>query len=377
MNKFVSKLRALENVVKERFDPWAEDNLIRSSSPGINWIFGKTHGLPRGYSIVSWGEQKAGKSILFYDLAGQVHKKWPDAIVIKVDSEFRDQGQLDEIHAAAYGIDLDRFIVIQSNSAVEVFDTLNHKVLPMLQDGAMIPLMGMDSINMLLGRKTEATESLGKFTIGDHAQTLQIGLQSIRGMLFKYRILLYLTAHARDEMDQVEVMRGNKKKMGAANAVKHLCEFCLNVERNRSKSGNQDELENKLVDESKLDMSDDAERTGHKIRFWLQSNTIGASNRVAEVTFDYQKGFINQHEEIFRLGKNWGIFERVNAQTWRIGSEEFRGKATLLEALKTRVDLQQYVIKGLQAREATAGTIVISSEQAEKEFDDLDNLKDE
>ena len=368
MNKFAAKLRKLENAVTERFDIWAPENLIKSSSPGINWLFGKNHGLPLGYTTLSWGEQKAGKSILFYDLVGQMHKKWPDAIAIKFDTEFRDDGQLDEAHAAAYGIDLDRYIVFQTNKPEKVFDLINNEVQAIIQDGGNVKLMGIDSISVLMGRRTAVQKSVGNFQIGDHAMTLQIGLQSIREMLFKHRIHLYLTAHARDEMDQTEIMRGNKKKPAAAMAVKHLCEFILNVERNNTKTGNTDELDNKFIDETKLDMTDDAERTGHKIRLWLSGNTLGPANRVAETTFDYTRGFVNQHEEIFRMGKNWGCIERVNAQTYKIGNEEFRGKPAILNALKDRKDLQQVILSALLEREKTVGTIAIPDHEAETEF---------
>jgi RecA/RadA recombinase len=376
MNKFVAKMRELKNAVKDRYDPWSVENTIRSSCPSVNWMFGKTHAIPLGYTILSWGEQKAGKSVLGYDLAGQTHKKWDDAIVIKFDTEFRDIGQLDEEHAQAYGIDLDRWMVFQTNQPVDLFDTINKEIAALIDDGANIKMIIIDSISNLMGRKTAEQESLAQFQIGDHAQTLQIGFQSIRQMLFKNRILLYLTAHARDEMDRIEVMRGNKKKPAAANAVKHLCEFIVNVERNNTKDGYKDELDNQLVDESKKDMSDDSERTGHKIRFWMQGNTIGPANRVAEATFDYNKGFINQHEEIFRLGKNWGVFQRISAQIWKIGSEEFRGKPAVLEALKTRTDLQQFVLKSLQEREKTVGNVIVSDAQAQAEFDNIDNTND-
>ena len=372
MNKFAAKLRKLENAVTERFDVWASDNLLRSSSPGVNWLWGKNHGIPLGYTTLAWGEQKAGKSVLFYDLVGQMHQKWKDSIAIKFDTEFRDDGQLDEAHAAAYGIDLDRYIVFQTNKPEKVFDLVNNEVLSIIQDGGNVKLIGIDSISMLMGRRTAVQKSVSNFQIGDHAMTLQIGLQSIREMLFKQRIHLYLTAHARDEMDQAEIMRGNKKKPAAAMAVKHLCEFILNVERNVTKTGNVDELDNKLVDETKLDMSegkDNAERTGHKIRFFLGGNTLGPANRQAEATFDYTKGFINQHEEVFKLGRNWGVIERPNAKVYKIGSEEFNGKPATLNALITRPDLQKLVLAGLLEREKTTGTIAIPDHIAEQQFD--------
>ena len=375
-NKFAAKLRKLEDAVISRCDVWAPGNLIKSSSPGVNWLWGKSHGIPLGYTTLAWGEQKAGKSVLFYDLAGQVHNKWPDALVIKFDTEFRDDGQLDEEHAKAYGIDLDRFITYQTNSPVGVFDKIKNDVSTLLQEGADVKLIGIDSISMLMGRRTAEQESVGDFQIGDHAITLQIGLQSIKSILFKNKIHLYLTAHARDEMDKFEIMRGNKKKPAAANAVKHLCEFIVNVERNVTKTGGQDELEQKLVDESKLDMSDDAERTGHKIRFWMQGNTLGPANRVAEATFDYQKGFVNQHEELFRLGKNWGVIGRISSVIYKIGNEEFRGKPATLQAIASRKDLQQIIMAGLLEREKTVGVINIPAEEVGKQIKSLEEDAD-
>jgi RecA/RadA recombinase len=373
LNKYAARLRKLENAVVERYDVWAPENLLRSSSFGLNWMFGKNHGIPLGYTTLAWGEQKAGKSILGYDLIGDMHKRWPDSLAIKFDTEFRDDGQLDEDHARAYGIDMDRYIPYQTNKPEKVFDLINNDVQEIIQDGGNVKLIIIDSISMLMGRRTAVQKSVGDYQIGDHAMTLQIGLQSIREMLFKKRIHLYLTAHARDEMDRLEIMRGNKKKPAAAMAVKHLCEFVLNVERNTTAKGNLDWLGNKLVDESKVDMSgskdNSFERTGHKIKFWLQGNSLGPANRVAEATFDYSKGFINVNEEILRIGFNWGVIERLNKQSWRIGTEEFRGTPAILQALAERPDLQKTVMGSLLEREKTIGTTVISDHEAEKEFD--------
>ena len=94
----------------------------------------------------------------------------------------------------------------------------------------------------------------------------------------------------------------------------------------------------------------------------MGGNTLGPANRQAEATFDYVKGFINQHEEVFKLGKNWGIIERPNKLTYKIGSEEFTGKPATLNALATRPDLQKIVLAGLIEREKTAGSTIIPAD---------------
>ena len=368
VNKFAEKLRKIESAVKEQFDPWAESNLIRSSSPALNWVFGKTHGLPLGYTTLAWGQKKAGKSVVFLDLVGQVHKKWPQALCVKFDTEFRGDGQLTPELEQEYGIDHDRLVTLQTNQASGVFDVINNEIKDVLASGADIKLIGIDSISNILGRKTATQESVNNFQIGDHAQTMQIGLQSIRELIFRNRIHLYLAAHARQEMDRIQIMRGNIQKAAAATAVMHLCEFILNIERNETRQGGKDELENELQDDSKPDMVDakGAARTGHKIRFWMQGSTFSDADRQGEATFDYRHGFVNQHEEVFKIGKAWDCIERVSNVSWKIGDELFSGKANLLEQLKARPELQKTVIEAIMRREKEQGVTISRKERLAK-----------
>ena len=62
MNKWVAKLGKMTDVVLERKDVFA--HTIKTPSPSVNFIFGRTHGLPMGYSCVLYGPPKGGKSVL-------------------------------------------------------------------------------------------------------------------------------------------------------------------------------------------------------------------------------------------------------------------------------------------------------------------------
>lgn len=368
MNKYVARLRKMEGAITERFDPWQPSNLIKSSSPGVNWLYGNNHGFPRGFTTLLWGEQKSGKSLLSYDWIGQIHKSDPEALAIKFDTEYRDDAQLTPESAAMFGIDLERYIPVQNNDPT-IFDEIKDTIASVNQDGGKVRIIVIDSVNAILGRREADQESVTQHQIGDNAATLQVSLKAIRKTIHDQRIALILTAHARDEMDQLEIKRGNKKKVGVANAVKHNCEFFLNVSRNRNKDGKKDLLDQELVDNSKKDMEDDAELTGHRIKVWMQANTMGVDNRVAEFTFDYKRGIVNTHEEVFKLGLKWGIIKRPNLQTYAVGSDSFRGLATCLEALKTRPDLQKMILAQLIEREKVAGVTVISAEKAQEEFE--------
>lgn len=124
VSKWMKELRKLDGAVQERVNPYRQDNLIKSSSPSLNWMFGHGHGLPFGQGIMLWGEPKSGKSLVTYDLIAALHRDYPDAIAVKFDTEFRDDAQLTDEEAELWGIDLDRYQPIQTNRASEVFDQI-------------------------------------------------------------------------------------------------------------------------------------------------------------------------------------------------------------------------------------------------------------
>ena len=77
----------------------------------------------------------------------------------------------------------------------------------------------------------------------------------------------------------------------------------------------------------------------------MEKNSIGTAGRTALITLDYKKGFINQHEEIFALGKDCGIFERPNNQTFIYEGVSYRGKNAMANAIKEDPDLGQRIVE--------------------------------
>jgi len=98
-------------------------------------------------------------------------------------------------------------------------------------------------------------------------------------------------------------------------------------------------------------MVDGGEQTGHKVRLWMQDSSLGSKNRMAEFTLDYKRGIVNQHEEVFRLGLNWGVIKRPSKGVYVIGEQKFAGKPATLEALASSVELQQFILTELKRLE--------------------------
>jgi RecA/RadA recombinase len=364
-NKWLTKLRNLEGVVKNDYDRFT--NVIRTPSPSVNFIFGNTHGLPLGYSVLLWGPPGGGKSLLTNATIGQLHRSDPEAIVVKFDTEFRSDGQLTPEIAESFGVDLDRLIVFEANRPGEVFDTFSDKIGALVADGAPIKLAIIDSINGIQGRREAESDSVENYTIGDHAQTVQIGMKRILPIQRRHNIALIVTAQQRAEMDMLEQKRGNKTKAAVSFGVQHHCEYFIHVERNKNKKGRVDALGRSFEDESKKDISDSADITGHKVTVWMQKSSVGVAGRTGEFTLDYKRGVINQHEEVFDLGVRWGLIERPNQATYIVNGLKFNGKPACLKALEESAELQAYIVKGLlQAeKEKRIITEVAASEVSE------------
>lgn len=362
-NKWTKRLKKLEGYVQDDADPF--QNVIRSPSPSVNFIFGNTHGLPRGYSMLLWGPPGGGKSLLTNSIIGQLHRDDPEALVIKFDTEFRDNGQVTEETAKAFGIDKDRYIPYQVNKATQVFDRIDGEIQEMCKEGAKVGLIIIDSINGIQGRRESNSESIEQMTIGDHAQTVQIGLKKILPTQRQNKISLIVIAQQRSELDMWEVKKGNKTKAAVSHGTQHHCEYFVHVEKNTTKAGRTDALDKTFEDNSKKDLTDSADQTGHKVKVWMQKSSFGGAGRSAEFTLDYKRGIINQHEEVFALGNRWGIIERPNARTYIVNGKSFGSKADCLKGLEKSVELQKFVVAGLMAAENRIAKEIADAEEAE------------
>ena len=345
----MSQLLKLEGAVTERRN--IHSTVIGTKSPSFNFIFGNGQGLPFGYSLVLYGPPKGGKTIIANAMIAQLHADYPDAVAIKFDTEMREEGQMSEVIAKQWGIDLERYICYSVNSPALVFDRISTEVADLCQKGLNIRLIIIDSITGIMGRRAMNADTILTQQIGDNALTLQEGLKQILPVQRKYGIALVLTAQVRAELDPLEQKRGNKTRMAAAFGIQHFAEYFCSVEANRNKDSRSDLLGNELVDATLKDLDNREERTGHHIRFCMKDSSMGPKGRCGELTFDYHKGIINTFEEVFLLGANRGIIERPNQVTYEFGGHKWSGKATTIQAIRDDSDLRRAIIDELRKRD--------------------------
>jgi hypothetical protein len=66
---------------------------------------------------------------------------------------------------------------------------------------------------------------------------------------------------------------------------------------------------------------------------------------------DYQKGIINQHEEVFFLGKNTGVI-KLQGQTYSFGSYSVRGQAAFAALIKDNPKLYEAILEEVKKLDA-------------------------
>lgn len=348
-SKWMTKLAKLDGAVLERCNPFHD--VVRTPSPSVNFIFGGGWGLPRSYSMVLYGPPKAGKTILVNSMIGQLHHDDPEAIAVKYDTEMREQGQNTDAQMKLWGIDPDRYMAYMVNEPGSIFDKIEHDLAGMIDEGAPIKLVIIDSITGIQGRRAGNADSVNQMQIGDHALTIQDGLKRIIPTLRRKKIALVMTVHIRAEMDMAEQMRGKKFKMAGSYALKHTAEYFVLVEPNQSKAGKTSLEGKEFVDDNVRDLMDHADKTGHKIRVKMEDSSVGPKGRVGEFTLDYNKGIVNVHEEVFLLGVNRGVIETPSNVSYVFNGEKYHGKQAMLAAIRDNKELSDSILKELRRRD--------------------------
>lgn len=338
VNKWMKKLEGdFAKVASEMERP--SDKIIPLASPSFNWAVGNG-GLTEGKAVCFFGPESSGKSLLSQLVLIELQKKHPESIQILIDAEF----SFNPNWFQKLGGDLERLLVKQTNDPLEIFDWMEKDVLEMLQEGAPINGLMIDSIKSIRypgDIKNKSTDiSMG----GSGAKYLGPALKGLLPIIRRYNITTLLIQQVYEEMDQYKKMN-NPWIIPDGRALKHFCDYMLQVERVDSKAGRIEEGKN---------MTGGANQVGHKVRVKGKKNRVGAPYRVAEFTLRYDTGIVDTEDEIYELAKSLNIIYhpisdatgKPNNMMWQFASyPQVKGETNMKFFITSSKDMLDEVYK--------------------------------
>ncbi|MCX9024586.1 MAG: hypothetical protein OIN85_00655 [Candidatus Methanoperedens sp.] len=341
-NKWLKQLQAYDDTVDYDYDSFAPENCLYTPSPYFNWIFAnKSNGIPKNASLLLLSEQKAGKSLSCYAIILEMQKRDKEGIAIYFNTELRGQLQ----HNIFPAIDKDRMIIYDTKDPVEIFDRIEKDIKPMVQDGMPLRILVIDSLTNIQGIKRKDADSVADHLRGDHALTIQTGLDKLVPFCKRNKILLIGTSQMR--ANQKAGTHGPDTQMAESWIVKHTFEYFVSLKRAGDADDKKDIEGKTFEEEDAKDARENKLLTGHKIYAKCEASSIGPQGRAGVFTMDYEKGIINQHEEIFFLAKGLGLIQ-LSGKTYSFGDESWVGKKECALAIRDNPKLAQEILEAVK-----------------------------
>ena len=305
VNKWMSKLEGDFAKVAADLDAPSK-NVIKLASPSFNWAVGNG-GLTEGKAVCFFGPESGGKSLLAQLCLIELQRKYPESIQILIDAEF----SFNKEWFAKLGGDLSRLLVKQTNDPLEIFDWIEKDVLEMLQDGAPINGLMIDSVKSIRYPGDHKAKSTDVTMGGSGAKYLGPAFKGLLPIIRRYNITTILIQQVYEEMDQYKKMN-NPWIVPDGRSLKHFCDYMLQVERVDTKAGRLEDGKN---------MVGGANQIGHKVRVKGKKNRVGAPYRVAEFSLRYDTGIVDTEDEIYELAKSLNvIYHPVSESTGKVNN---------------------------------------------------------
>jgi recombination protein RecA len=299
------------------------ENVFKLASPSFNWAVGN-RGISEGKVACLFGPESGGKSLLMQLMIIEIQKKYPESYQILFDAEY----SFNKIWFAQLGGNVDKLIVRQSNDPVKIFDYIYGEMLELLQEGCPIKALAIDSVKSIKYPKDIKKKSTDLTMGGGGASYLGSTWKSVLPVIKEYSVSTILVQQVYEEMDQYKKMR-NPWIVPDGRALKHACDYMLQVEKLETKAG---------IVEVGSNIMGGKQQVAHKVRIKGKKNRVGAPYRVAEFTLSYTDGIINVAEELFELAKSLEIIYhpisettgKVNTQMWQFANyDPIRGEANI------------------------------------------------
>lgn len=337
-NKWMSKLTgdlgiAASKLQDQRSEP------IASPSPSLNWATCQGGFLPSKVNIL-YGPESSGKSMLAMMGIVQLQRQDPEALAIWFDAEYSFNPQM----FAKLGGDSDRLVVRKSNNPINIFDYIGGEMLELIQDGAPVKAIVIDSIKSIRYPKDVRKQTTDQIMGGSGSQYLSSALKLVVPVIAEHKLLAFFIQQVTAQLDPMKALR-NPYVISEGHALKHAADLMLEITRLDSKKG---------ILEHGETITGASAQVGHKVRVKVKKNRMGAPARQAEFAFHYDKGVVDTGGEIFELAKALGVVKhpinpdtgRENVQMWQFNNDPpVRGEQNIRNLVVSDTNLQSRIIK--------------------------------
>jgi recombination protein RecA len=288
-------------------------------------------GIPCGRILQYYGPPGSGKTLMSMIAIIEAQKKSSTARQMFIDSEHT----FDTTWAASIGVDLKRLIIIRGEMAVigrQCFEMLlgvpkedakTHVYKGQAKEGLLdkiaskeldYNLIILDSLGSLIP-VGEDTSIVGKQNISLLARFLTTTLRKTSLQVNKAKIPFIIINHKKANMDPY----ASDHTYSGGNTYSHFLSANIYFEPvNRAEARILDDKEQKI---------------GQRIRATVEKSKFGPSPRKCEFDVMFDKGIINQEEEIATLAIDYGIVDHPTAPSYIYGDRKWVGKEKFSNAL--------------------------------------------
>lgn len=312
---------------------------IASWSPSLNWATTKRGFIPGKINIL-YGPESCGKSMLAMMGIIELQRNNPEAIAVWFDAEF----SFNTDFFVKLGGDPNRLIVRQSNDPLKIFDYIGGELLELLQEGAPVKAIVVDSVRAIRFPKDMKKQTTDMVMGGTGANYLPSAFKLVLPVIHEFKLLTFFIQQVSIQIDPMKALR-NPYVLPDGQALKHAGDLMLEIIKLDTKAG---------VIEQGSTIAGGAQQTGHKIRIKVKKNRMGAPARVAQFTLSYDHGVVDTANEIFDLAKSLGVVfhpvnpetGRENAQMWQFGNyDPIRGEANMRAFVASSKNIQDEVLE--------------------------------
>ncbi|GIW05715.1 MAG: protein RecA [Dehalococcoidia bacterium] len=276
-------------------------------------------GVPRGRVIEIYGPESSGKTTLASTIVAQAQKRGGTAAYIDVEHA------LDPQYCATLGVDIDRLLISQPDSAEQAME-----IAEALVRSNAIDVLVIDSVAALAPR-AEIEGEMGDAHVGLQARLMSQALRKLTAAIAKSRTVVIFINQLREK---VGVMFGNPEVTPGGRALKFYASVRLEIRRTET-------------------LKVGSEQVGSRVKVKVVKNKVAPPFRQAEFDLLFGSG-ISREGDILDLAVEAGIVKK-SGSFYSYGEQRIgQGRENAREYLKAHPDLTDQLEAEIRALQAPA-----------------------